>query len=82
MVQIFDSNSRSIKTVSNCMRGKTCGVLAAIEAFLFNRRDQTAIFNNGSCRITVIRIDTQDIQCLIPNHPCNLWLNINSAMAR
>ena len=61
MVQIFDSDSCGIETVSNRMRGKAGGVLAAIEAFLFNRGDQPAIFDNGCCRVAVISVDAKNV---------------------
>jgi len=57
MVQILNSYSRLLQTISNCLLGKTRRVFETIEPLLFSRRDQSTIANDRRRRITVISIN-------------------------
>lgn len=61
VVQIFEFNSGRFETITNRVRWKTRGVLKTIEALFFSRGDQPSILDNGRRRVSVIRVDPQDV---------------------
>lgn len=61
VVQVFESNARRLETVTNRVFRETSAMLDAIEAFFFDRGDQSAVFDDCRRSIAVIRVDAEDV---------------------
>lgn len=61
MVYVFELYVCFGEAVADRVLGKTGAVLDAIEAFFFDRGDQSAVFDDCRCSIAVIRVDAEDV---------------------
>jgi len=61
VVDFFESNDRFFETVTNRLHGETRAVFDAIEAFLFYRGDQSAVFDDCRRSIAVVRVDSENV---------------------
>ena len=61
MVHLFKPQPRHIETVPNRLLGETGAMLDAIETLLFDRGDQSAVFDDCRRSIAVIRVDAEDV---------------------
>ena len=61
MVHLFKPQPRRIETVTNRLLGETGAMLDAIEALLFDRGDQSAVFDDCRRSIAVIRVDSENV---------------------
>lgn len=61
MVHVFEPDVCSLKTVTNRLRGETRAMLEAIETLLFDRGDQSAVFDDCRRSIAVIRVDSENV---------------------
>src|SRR6266498_2152089 len=61
MIDVLNLNTRRCQTVPHRLRRKAGAMFDAIESLLFNRRDQSPIFNDRRSRITVISVYTKNV---------------------
>ena len=52
--------SRRFHHVSQCLLGKSCAMLDAVEALLFGGRDQSSVTYECRTGIAMVRVDTDD----------------------
>ena len=50
-----------VEAVANGMLRETGAMLDAIEAFLFDRRDQSAVFDNCRRGVAVVGVDSENV---------------------
>lgn len=61
MVHFFEPYACRVKTVTNRLLGKAGAMLDAIETLLFDRGDQSAVFDDCRRSIAVIRVDSENV---------------------
>lgn len=61
VVDILEPDTRRVQAVTDRLLGKTGAVFDAIEAFFFDRGDQSAVFDDCRRSIAVIRVDTENV---------------------
>jgi hypothetical protein len=62
MIQLFRRYAGSIQAVTYCGRREASTMLLSIETFFFRGSDQLTIFNDRSCCVAMVSVDSQDIQ--------------------
>ena len=61
VIDVFKTNTGFCETVANGLLGETGAMLDAIEAFLFDGGDQSAVFDDCCCSIAVIGVDSENV---------------------
>ena len=61
MVNVFEPDIGFFQTVTNRLLGKARAMFDAIETLLFDRGDQSAVFDDCRRSIAVIRVDSENV---------------------
>ncbi len=61
VVHIFEPHAGCVQAVTNRLLGKTGAMFDSIEALLFDRGDQSAVFDDCRRSIAVIRVDSENV---------------------
>lgn len=61
MVHVLEPHARGFQAVTNRLLGEACAMFEAIETLLFDRGDQSAVFDDGRRSIAVIRVDSENV---------------------
>jgi hypothetical protein len=62
MIHLIKRNTRCFQTIAYCQRRETCTMLFSIEPLFFTRSDELPVFDDTGGGITVIRVDSQNVQ--------------------